>query len=142
MKMKATTFRLLSKLTCGALLIAAIGSVAEIPALAQNVDRSGHVTQPGSNISASPAVDDSTLEKVARAYLRVQKITEQEGSKMKGSERSDASDQQVAERAESEKLAAVKAQGLEPQQYNRVLMMVDNDKDLKARFVSCLAKLS
>ncbi len=140
--MKSSNVRSLGNVFLGALLIVAIGLTAAIPALAQGEDRADHIAQPGSNISSSSAVDDRTLEKVARAYLKVQKISEQEGSEMKGSERSDTSDRQVAERAESEKLAAVRAQGLEPQQYNRVLMMVDHDKDLKARFMSCLAKLS
>ena len=43
---------------------------------------------------------------------------------------------QAAAQAESDKLAAVKAEGLQPQQYNQVLQVVQNDNNLQQKFLS------
>jgi uncharacterized protein DUF4168 len=42
----------------------------------------------------------------------------------------------AAQQAESEKLAAVKAEGLQPQQYNQVLQLVQTDTNLQEKFLS------
>ena len=43
---------------------------------------------------------------------------------------------QAAKQAESDKLAAVKAEGLQPQQYNQVLQLVQTDTNLQEKFLS------
>ena len=44
--------------------------------------------------------------------------------------------QQIAEQVESRKLAAVKSEGLQPQQYNQVIQLVQADAHLRQKFLS------
>ncbi len=124
-------------------LISVIGALTAIPALAQTEQKSptndSTYSEPN---NTSSRVDDGTLKKAARAFVKVREIAQKESGGMTGSEQGGATDQQVAKRAESEKVEAVKAEGLKPQEYNQILTMVENDKDLKARFMSYVAKYS
>lgn len=48
----------------------------------------------------------------------------------------EAQKQQIAKQAESKKMAAVKSEGLQPQQYNQVLQLAQVDKSFQQKFLS------
>ena len=122
--------------------LAALLVLAKAPALAQDAagsmgrgspDYSG---APGTANPAAPvAVDDATLKRTARAYVKVEQISKSEHSAISGAS-GDASRQSLAQQAESQKIAAVKAEGLQPEQYNQVLALVQADKGWAQRFLS------
>jgi hypothetical protein len=80
------------------------------------------------SMSSSPAqgaqVDDATLQKAAKAYVKVKHIVHQ----TKQSGQADPSS------AQADKLNAVKNEGLDPQQYNQIIQMVQNDPQLQQKF--------
>jgi hypothetical protein len=86
--------------------------------------------------SAQPAaaaqVDDATLQKAAKAYVKVKQIVHQ--TKQAQSASNGAQPDQSA--AQSQKIAAVKNAGLDPQQYDQVIQMVQNDPGLQQKFVT------
>ena len=71
-------------------------------------------------------LDDATLQKAAKAYVKVKQIVHQE-KQTNAAQPSQASDQ-------SAKMAAVKNEGLDPQQYNQVIQIVENDPQLQQKF--------
>lgn len=81
----------------------------------------------------SAQLDDATLQKAAKAYVKVKQIAHQ--SKQAGAS-SSSSEQPEQASAQSEKLAAVRNEGLDPQQYNQVIQMVQNDPQLKQKFAN------
>jgi hypothetical protein len=87
-------------------------------------DSSASAAAPMQNSS----VDDATLQKAARAYVQVKKINHDE--KASG----DTSPNKVAQ-AEADKLQAVRSQGLQPEQYDQVIQMVQNDSGLQQKFL-------
>lgn len=93
----------------------------------------GYSGAPGT--SNPETIDDATLKQTARAYTKVQQITQRE-QRVLNDTRDDATKQKVTRQAESEKLAAVKAEGLQPQRYNLVIQLVQADNDLQQRFLS------
>jgi len=122
--------------------IAALLVLAKAPALAQAAAGStgrnspAYSGAPGTANPAAPlAVDDATLKRTARAYVKVEQISKNERSAINGAS-GDASRQSLAQQAESQKIAAVKAEGLEPEQYNQVLALVQADQGLAQRFLS------
>jgi hypothetical protein len=60
----------------------------------------------------------------------------QRGQQALDSTRDDAQKQDIAEQVESRKLAAVKSEGLQPQQYNQVLQLARADGQLQQKFLS------
>ena len=87
---------------------------------------------PGAEAGApmqSGSVDDATLQKAAKAYVQVKKITHKE--KMTN----DSSSNNTAQ-AESDKLQAVRAQGLQPDRYNQVIQLVEADNNLQQKFMN------
>jgi len=76
-------------------------------------------------------LDDATLQKAAKAYVKVKQIVHQEkqANPSGNGAQPQASDQ-------SEKIAAVKDAGLDPQQYNQVIQIVQNDPQLQQKFES------
>lgn len=116
-----------------------------IPGIAQS---SSSMNDSGSAASAPPAggapsaesaqpapaaqVDDATLQKAAKAYVKVKQIVHQ--TKQAQSASNGAPPDQTA--AQSEKIAAVKNAGLDPQQYDQVIQMVQNDPGLQQKFVT------
>src|ERR1700722_469771 len=86
--------------------------------------------------SAQPAqaaqLDDATLQKAAKAYVKVKQIVHQ----TKQASPSSASAQPDPAAAQSQKIAAVKNEGLDIQQYNQVLQTVQNDPQLQQKFAS------
>ena len=75
-------------------------------------------------------VDDATLQKAAKAYVKVKQIVHQSKQAAAGGAQPDQSASQ------SEKIAAVKNAGLDPQQYDQVIQMVQNDPGLQQKFVT------
>jgi hypothetical protein len=76
-------------------------------------------------------LDDATLQKAAKAYVKVKQIVHQEkqANPSGNGAQPQASDQ-------SEKIAAVKNAGLDPQQYNQVIQIVQNDPQLQQKFAT------
>ena len=92
-------------------------------------DTSSPMSDSGSAASApaqGASIDDATLQKAAKAYVKVKQIVHQE-KQANAAEPPQASDQ-------SAKMAAVKAEGLDPQEYNQVLQTVQNDPQLEQKF--------
>ncbi len=90
--------------------------------------------------SAPSRIDDATLKRAAAAYVKVRDISEKTEKEMNSTDDS-AKKQQLMDESESEKVAAVKAQGMEPQQYNNVIMLVKDDTGLQQRFLSYVQQL-
>ena len=88
--------------------------------------------QPGDR---SARVDDATLQHAAKAYVAVRHITED--TKQRLARTSDSSEQQrISAQAEAQKVQVVKEAGMAPQQYNNVIIMVQNDPNLQQKFLS------
>jgi Domain of unknown function (DUF4168) len=85
----------------------------------------------GASSSAAPAqdgqVDDATLQKAAKAYVKVKQIVHQDKQ---------ASGETAQPATQSDKLNAVRDQGLDPQQYNQIIQMVQNDPQLQQKFAN------
>jgi hypothetical protein len=85
--------------------------------------------------SLPPTIDDVTLKQTARAFVKVRQISQSEQRAVNDAG-DDAAKQKAAQQAEAEKVNAVKAEGMQPQQYNQVLEIVRADKNLQQRFLS------
>jgi len=93
------------------------------------------------NSETSPSrVDDATLKRAAAAYVKVRDISVKAEQEINSTDDT-AKKQQLADESESEKVAAVKAQGMEPQQYNNVIMLVKDDSGLQQKFLSYVQQL-
>ena len=86
---------------------------------------------PGADAQAAQ-IDDATLQKAAKAYVKVKQIVHQ--TKQAQSASNGAQPDQSA--VQSEKIAAVKNEGLEPQQYDQVIQMVQSDPNIQQKFVN------
>ena len=80
---------------------------------------------------AAAQVDDATLQKAAKAYVKVKQIVHQSKQAAAG-----GAAQPDPSASQSEKIAAVKNAGLDPQQYDQVIQMVQNDPGLQQKFAS------
>lgn len=94
-----------------------------------SMGESGSMASPPSQ---SAQVDDATLQKAAKAYVKVKQIVHESKQAQAG----DNGEQANADAAQSQKLAAVRNEGLEPQQYNQIIQMVQNDPNLQQKFAS------
>lgn len=74
--------------------------------------------------------DDTTLKRTAVAYVKVQNITLKAHELLKHTN-DEAKRGQIIKQAESEKIEAVRQFGIEPQQYNRVILLVHNNDQLR-----------
>ena len=123
-------------------IIATLLVLAKAPALAQDttgtMDRSspGYSRAPGTANPGRSRGGGRCDAEANRARLRegATNIGERaQCSQRRQRRRQSAS---LAQQAESKKIAAVKAEGLQPQQYNQVLALVQSDKSLAQRFLS------
>ena len=80
-------------------------------------------------------VDDATLQHVAHAYVAVRHITSDTRERLARTQ-DNSERQQIASQAEAQKLSVVKQEGIDPQQYNKVLQIVQKDPDLQQKFLS------
>jgi hypothetical protein len=83
----------------------------------------------------SGTIDDVTVKQTAKAYVKVRQIVQNAEQALNNSG-NDAQKQQIAEQAESKKMAAVKSEGLQPQQYNQVIQLARADKSFEQKFLS------
>lgn len=126
------------------LLAAALPASAQSTSSSMSRGSSNGAAAPGAGSAAGGAavsIDDATLQRTARAFVKVQQIATQESNALSNAG-NDASRKKVAEQAESAKVGAVQAEGLQPEQYNRVLMMVQADKTLQERFLTYVQRAS
>ena len=90
----------------------------------------------GASSAGNPStIDDATLKQTAKAYVKVQQIV-QEANQDINKTNDHAQQLQIARQAESRKMDAVNAEGLQPQQYNEVLQLARNDKAFEQKFLS------
>jgi hypothetical protein len=80
-------------------------------------------------------IDDATVKHAAKALVKVRQIV-QEANQDISNTNDNAQQQQIANQAESRKMAAVKAEGLQPQQYNQVIQLAQLDKNFGQKFFS------
>jgi hypothetical protein len=80
-------------------------------------------------------VDDATLQHVAHAYVAVRHITSDTRERLARTQ-DNSERQQIASQAEAQKLSVVKQEGIDPEQYNKVLQIVQNDPNLQQKFLS------
>jgi hypothetical protein len=83
----------------------------------------------------SNKIDDATVKQTARAFVKVRQIVDEANQNLNNTT-DKSQQQQIAIEAEAKKMAAVKAEGLQPQQNNRVLQLARVDKALEQRFLS------
>jgi hypothetical protein len=88
----------------------------------------------------SSTIDDATLKQTAKAYVKVQQIV-QDANQDLNKTNDKAQQQEIVNQAESKKIAAVKAEGLQPQQYNQVIQLARNDKAFEQKFLSYVDKV-
>jgi hypothetical protein len=75
------------------------------------------------------------VKQTAKAFVKIRQIV-QEANRDISSTNDNAQQQQIAKQAESRKMAAVKAEGLQPQQYNQVIQLARVDKAFEQKFLS------
>ena len=80
-------------------------------------------------------IDDATVKQTAKAYVKVRQIVQTAEQAINNTTNSDQQ-RQIVKQAESRKMAVVKAEGLQPQQYNQVLQLARLDKTFEQKFLS------
>jgi restriction endonuclease Mrr len=91
--------------------------------------------------AANPSrIDDATLQQTAKAYVKVQQIVIKANQDLNKTN-NNVEQQEIAKQAESRKMAAVKAEGLQPQQYNQVIQLARVDKAFEQKFLSYVHKV-
>lgn len=93
-----------------------------------------------SSVPNPRSVDDATLKRAAAAYVKVRDISVKTEQAINNTGDTARKQQLVAE-SESAKVAAVKEEGMEPQQYNDVIRMVRDDNSLQQKFLSYVQEL-
>ena len=89
----------------------------------------------------SGTIDDVTVKQSAKAYVKVRQIMQSSQQALNNTGDA-AQKQQIAEQAESNKMAAVKSEGLQPQQYNQVIQLARADKSFEQKFLSYVNEVS
>jgi hypothetical protein len=90
----------------------------------------------GASSSVKPqTIDDATLKRTAKAFVKIRRIVASAQQEIDRSN-NDQQKEQIAAQAESDKIDAVKAEGLQPQQYNQVLVIAQADKTLRQKLLS------
>ena len=97
-------------------------------AFAQSATSVGDSGSSASAPAQSGQVDDATLQKAAKAYVKVKQIVHEDKQANSGANAQPAN--------QSDKLSAVRDQGLDPQQYNQIIQMVQNDPQLQQKFAT------
>ena len=121
--------------------ILAIAVLLMLP-ISSSAQSSGHNAEPdipeysgAPGADAPQLIDDATLQHTAKAFLKVTQIVKTE-QRVLNNAADDSAKMRAAQQAESAKVAAVKAEGLQPQQYNQVLQLVQTDSNLQQKFFS------
>jgi hypothetical protein len=91
--------------------------------------------------SVNPAsIDDATMKHTAKAFVKVTEIV-QTAQQAVDNTADDAKKEQIAQQAQSKEMAAVKAEGLQPDQYNHVLEVARADDAFQQKFLSYVNKV-
>lgn len=98
-------------------------------------ERSALVYAQASTVPNPRSVDDATLKRTAAAYVKVRDISTKAEQEI-NSTNDTARKQQLMAESESAKVAAVKEEGMEPQQYNNVILLVRDDTSLQQKFLA------
>jgi Domain of unknown function (DUF4168) len=106
----------------------------------RNAGQSNPAYSGASGIVNPGTIDDGTLKRTAKAYVKVRQIVRDANQDL-GNTTDNAQQQEIATRAESMKIAAVKGEGLRPQQYNQVLQLARTDKAFEQKFLSYVNKV-
>lgn len=115
--------------------VAAAFALAVVPGVARSQSAAmGGASSAAASGASDQKVDDATLQHVAKAYVAVRHITNDTKERLARTQ-DNSEQQQIASQAEAQKLSVVKQEGIDPQQYNKVLMMVQNDPDLQQKFL-------
>jgi Domain of unknown function (DUF4168) len=125
--------------TCAAILGMSL-ALPSFAAATMSEKAASNIAYAQNSETAPSRVDDATLKRAAAAYVKVRDITVKAEQEINSTDDT-AKKQQLADESESEKLAAVKAQGMEPQQYNNVIMLVKDDSTLQQKFLSYVQQL-
>ena len=90
----------------------------------------------GATSAVNPGtIDDATVKQTAKAYVKVRQIV-QSAQQALNNTGDETQKRQIAEQAESKKMAAVKSEGLQPEQYNQVIQLARADKSFEQEFLS------
>jgi len=100
-----------------------------------NADQSNPGYSGASGAVNPDTIDDATLKHTAKAYVKVRQIVQKAEQDLNNTT-DNAQQQQIAKQAESRKMDAVKAEGLQPQQYNQVIQLARADKAFEQKFLS------
>ena len=107
-----------------------------LPGVARSQSASeGASSGAAASTASDQKVDDATLQHVAHAYVAVRHITNDTRERLARTQ-DNSERQQISSQAEAQKLSVVKQEGIDPQRYNKVLQMVQNDPDLQQKFMS------
>jgi hypothetical protein len=111
-------------------------ALAFVPGVARSQSANpGASSGAAASAASDQNVDDATLQHVAHAYVAVRHITNDTRERLARTQ-DNSERQQIASQAEAQKLSVVKQEGIDPQQYNKVLQMVQNDQNLQQKFLS------
>jgi len=100
---------------------------ASAPSSMNDNSASASASAPAPGAQQAASIDDATLQKAAKAYVKVKKIVH---------ETKQASPSSASAAPDQAKIAAVKDSGLDPQQYNQVIQTVQADPQLQQKFAS------
>lgn len=128
------------KFEYSAIAAAVIGMTLTLPSLGiaamnGNSAQSTCLYAQASGTTNPRSVDDATLKRTAAAFVKVREISVMAARAIKSTDDL-AKKHQLAAESESAKVAAVKKEGMEPQQYDNVLQMVQADSGLQQKFLS------
>jgi hypothetical protein len=129
----AGAFAALVALPASAVFAQSEGAMGESgSAASSSSDSMGNGGSMAAPSSQGAQVDDATLQKAAKAYVKVKQIVHD--SKQSEAAGNGAQGDQAS--SQSAKIAAVRNEGLEPAQYNNIIEMVQNDPQLQQKFAS------
>jgi len=108
----------------------------------------GKTNEGSSGYSGTPSavdpgsVNDATIRQTAKAYLQVRQIVQNAQQALNNSANDTVKQQQIVKQTESQKIAVVKAEGLQPEQYNHVIQLARADSNFRQKFLSYVDKES
>lgn len=108
----------------------------------------GKTNESSSGYSGAPSavdpgsVNDATIRQTAKAYLQVRQIVQNAQQALNNSANDTVKQQQIVKQTESQKIAVVKAVGLQPEQYNHVIQLARADSNFRQKFLSYVDKES
>ena len=90
---------------------------------------------PGAAAAGSASVSDATVAQVGKALRKVEEIRQTYAQRIQSATSQDQQ-QGLSQQAAAEAQQAVRSQGLNPQQYNDVIRLAQNDVGLRKRLIA------